>query len=753
LKFGPVTAQFNVLDAHLRQSFSSVASPADAYYADGSLENSDVAEMVDKDPTGSFRYAREPRKDPIKLNRVEEIIAKLVTQLLVTSKALSTASADGQDNSLQMREMADRLAALQSDSRQVPEYSWLRNDSVRVERERLHRALLTIFQKTESGNSPTEVTVAKICYNLLVTTAPPSVETYNILVRGFARLQQYELGEVVIRSFFKGCIYKPNTATARIFLEHYSAKGDVSGFRDIVRRIVARDGIDMRVTKIPIQLLWMKKNRLWARLSTANATRHGRYVHRRLLRTKGVFDSIIQGILKLEGIPSTTVYVKAAMQMGNLTASTISKLVSTCVESRDVRSGRLLLYAILGHPKKGYFEPGALNNFKDAQDALYDLLHLCGIDASSYNTWGDKLIDIRHRRALGHLIYHLRMWSIERAVRRVSAMTEELQTILRIGKRRGVRQRARMTTYNRALVVLNRRPQYCGPSAKRDVKDSVVSKVEKLVLYRCAVMGTIQKRVFHIYYERLPLFLQQKYRWLRKSTTLTEAGKLNWIYQFFRSKVLLNLMTEVFKLESTIASIQNAVAAIYWKKLPLYLQEKLDTVLRKENEVECVTTSKTSLYLPRKRLDNIYRFYRTYQINFLIEEVLRLESTIANMQNALSSIYYSTLPPQHQVKVDALSSEHLELPSKKVQTIFDLYQESGQGELRRRPRSLSSISQSYGRDDEISMELSDQHPPHEETYSSYTPVSDPPPSIVYRPSRHVASASSTRLPEQFPIAG
>lgn len=681
--FGSITTPFKVMKSDFTRSFSSIAGPADSIYQSSYVEDSDIAEGINK-KRWSLLQPREPGTDSMKLNKVEEGIARLVTQLLVTSEAQSTCSANGQDSSLQMREMVDRLAALQSDVRQVPEYNWLGGEVVRVERERLHRALLTLFQKTESGHCPINVTVAKICYNLLITTAPPSVDTYNLLVRGFTRLQQYELGERVIQSFFSESKYKPNIATAKIFLKFYSAKGDISGFRDVVRRIHSKDGIDMRVRRIPIDLLWMKKNRLWARHSDVNVTRRGDYLYMRFPRTKGVFDAIIQGILKLEGIPLTVRYVQAAMLEGKLTSSTISILVSKCVECGDVRSARLILYSLLGDLRKKRFRPGAINDFVDAQSALYDLLHLCGINTSSYNTWGDKLIHIRHRRALGHLLFHLRTRSIERAVESVSVLIQKLQSILikAPSRRSKIRQRdlhVQTGLNDLALDVLHKhRSEHRVSLIRRNLTDDVVSRVEKLVLYRCAVIGTIQKRVFRIYYQRLPLLLQRKYRWMRTCKHLTDAQKLNWIYQFTRSRVLQKLTAEIFRLEAIVAGMQNAVASIFWRKFPPYLQEKFDSVLLKQ------------AYLPRERLDNVCRLYRTHQKHILFKEVLKLESTVATMQDATSSSHHQTLSRQNQVTFDTLPDGDTDRPSKRLHTIFD-HQQSGLGELVIRPLLLTNF--------------------------------------------------------------
>ena len=592
LNSNPITAQSDLFDAHLHRSFSSVAEAS-------------VPSQIVPHRGWSHPPPRDPGPDPIKLKWAEKMIAKLVTELLNGAKAQSRASDEDNDNSPEMREMAERIAALQSESRQFPEYGWLTHSGVRLERGRLHLALNTIFQKTEANHLPIDVMVAKICYNLLVTTAPPSIETYNILVRGFCRLQQWALGEAVIRSFFSESNFRANTATARIFLDFYTVKGDIQGFRKIVWRISARNGKDMRIVKIHTKLLWMRNARRWAYRSNTDFTRRGHFLHVKMLRTKGIYDSIIQGILKLQGVPLTIRYVQAAMRAGGrLTSMTLSKLISRCVEDGDVRSARLVLYALLGHPKKKYFKAGAIQGFENILDDLFDLLRLCGVDPSSYNTWSNKLLANRHPRALEQFLLITRTRAIERATKTHSPMRAKLRTLLRaVHQHRTEDRRAR--AYKWAMHELKAHPLVRKAMAKYFLKESEVLRVEKLVSYRCAVIKALQRRLysnyfetlFHIYWSKLSPLQQRKLGWLPYCNDLTDPDKLSYLYDYIRvgtygglpitrvhethSSTLGVLTAEVSELEINTGSKLNAFAKtsrnqrIVWKSiLKTYLNDK-----------------------------------------------------------------------------------------------------------------------------------------------------------------------------------
>lgn len=662
-RFAALITQSNQLDAHLQRSLSHItAESEDANSPSDTVDASDIGKWVDEEWPGSVLRAREPGRNSIYMKKVEEMIAKLVTQLLRTLKSHSPALAEGKTISIQMKEMAAQLEALHSRRCQVPDYSWSRSKDVRKERENLHRSLVTIFQKAESGQCPIYVMVAKICYNLLTTTAPPSIVTYNILVESFTRLQQYELGEVVVQSYFQDSKYKANSATARIFLDHYAARGDAVGFRHIMKRINAVDGYDMRVKRIPIDLLWMKQHRRWLLRSDVNFTHHGKYVHTKLPRNNTIFDAIIQGLLKLEGITSTIHYIQAAMQEGKLTSAAILHLVRKCVESQDVKSGRLVLYAILGHPSRRGFGTGAIKNVVDARGALYDLLHLCGIDISSYTSYTDKLIDIhpRRARALGQLLYHLRTKPIEQVIEGISELTLKLKRTLGItqhGQGQWSREQESIANHqlrniDMALDMLSKySSEHHHPSVQLVPQQNELSRVEKLVCLNRSVIERMQKKVFLIYYRRLPRHLQHKYHALPKPENLTEGHKLanvTYLYRRHQTKGLRNLIKKVSSLEHNIIAMQDEVASIYYRNLPLQQQVKFDTLPRRKT------------FLPKTRLKNIALLHQEVLVGdvqvspgWLSELRCPIEqgySFIRCIREEVSRIYYEKLPPQFQEK-------------------------------------------------------------------------------------------------------
>jgi hypothetical protein len=364
-------SQLKLLDSHLRQS---LVPPASHAMKTTSTDNVEEDEEWDVDP--SLGGPRMPETS-VHLKKMEFMIAKLVSRLLLTSKSIQSASSKPEiDISIQMKRMAERIEALECGQTQLPSYKIGHIIDERKARGHLHKTIKELFLKWDPGSS-LELLIAKICYNLLVTTVSPSVTTYNILLGSLTRLNQHELGQHVIDSFFMDSKYKPNSTTVCLFLEHYAAKKDYKGFRWIVKRMVVLDHNNMRLKMRRIDTLKQNpRNQQWA-LTNAVVQRDN-VLHQVFLRNGILFDALIKGYMELEALPQVLGQACAAIYHDLLSPQTFYCLVKWLDKGESsFQAARKLLGAFV---KRWMDENVPTEAMVDDRFrwAMYRLIALCG---------------------------------------------------------------------------------------------------------------------------------------------------------------------------------------------------------------------------------------------------------------------------------------------------------------------------------------------------------------------------------------
>jgi hypothetical protein len=414
-------AWLNILDTNLKQSHAETTKthtnePTELDTA--ALEVLMEEWTDDNDPEGLLP-PREPRNSTQML-RVQQSIANLAMRLLRKSNAdstvlkISTTTTDSL--SVQMEEILYRFQALKREDTRLPSYCLSDPATVEEERQGLHKSLIVLFKKASSGHINIDILCAKICYNLLVTSNPPSIITYNILINCFTKLQQYELGGIVIDSLLYESRYRPNPATARLILDHFALKGDLAGFRKIIRRMRGVDG-DMRVRRRSLEHLVHPETAKWA-LENKVSLRPP-FLIQRFPRNATIFNSLIQGSLNLIKDKSAIRYIRAAIREGyRVDSATLVRTAKACLEKVDYIAGRLLLSAILW--QWNHF-PDALQLSKDVRYAIHQLLALCAVDPNS-----------AFHESLQGFMRHVKLESISDSIDRFASLLSSVETLLNV---------------------------------------------------------------------------------------------------------------------------------------------------------------------------------------------------------------------------------------------------------------------------------------------------------------------------------
>jgi hypothetical protein len=543
----PLETQLRILDAHFKQSLEcSTQTSTKRQTPPHDYIDTEEEWIEDDDPSLQLG----PREPLIRLHlgKMEEMVAKLVSRLLLGTRAFSSLRGPGatanSDFSWQMKEMTERIEALQKGTTRLPAYSWRDDQSVQEERRELHRSM-TALHKTALQSFDSDLMLAKICYNLLISSSPPSIITYNILIDSLTQLGQHDLAQIVVDSFLYDSKYRPSPATVRIILNHYTSKNDPTGFHAIVNRMRSVDG-DMRLKKRALCLLPIPAVQEWA---LANKLTHrAGCISQKTPRSTKIFESLIQGSLGMTSITSAVRYVRAALREGaQLKSEIIFEVMRACVNRVDYRAGKSLMAIILSHWEYGAVYPDIAYSAK-VRYIIYQLLHICGIDPSLKL---EKRLPIKASQgALQNLLRHVRLESIADSIDRFTARLCALDDALGVSHLQPTSQFTEDSVQSqakRSCELLKSEPERIEQACKilqtaskidrrrpakkkRSLAQAQFFKLQ-VIESRLATVAeriyTYQKQILFILFRRLSRRGQLKYlRRLRKNRSTTIAVRL-----------------------------------------------------------------------------------------------------------------------------------------------------------------------------------------------------------------------------------
>ena len=356
-----------------------------------------------------------------------QMVRNLVDQFLSRMDVFSIAGAGttsaSTDIDIQKMEMAQRIKKLKTTFIEMPAYS---KDGISSEqRTALHKSIVTACTSTTPDRSNIELLVAKICYNLLVSTTPPSIGTYNILIREFTRLQQYDLAQDVVDSFYQSKL-KPNDRTIKLILDHFIAGHDPIGFQKTIDRMsVAKDNMNIRTRTVyqlssPDVLQWAMTNRT-RRLNDF-------WLAQKVDRSPAIFEALIRGSFERKGVRPTIRCIKASLREGQMVPSrAFYNAVEACLSRFDYKAARNLLRVILSTWEHAHTLLEDLG--PDFRYAFHKLLYLCNIDsAPDSNPILPPFISLH---TLRDFIRWLRIKSLEDSINRYEVFVSSLRTTLK----------------------------------------------------------------------------------------------------------------------------------------------------------------------------------------------------------------------------------------------------------------------------------------------------------------------------------
>ncbi|TKA78931.1 hypothetical protein B0A49_02370 [Cryomyces minteri] len=201
----------------------------------------------------------------------------------------------------------------------------------------MNDALRSIFHRYKRGNrvsSPREVAV-DICHNLLTSSAPPNLETYNILIPSLNRLGQDRMVDVVIASLRETHV-RPNEVTLAAILRYYIKRDNADMFTYWVRLMRGHFG-GLALARPDIKITAASEGRL------VRDEMHPERVIQKPYATPTVFSVLVTGVLKFAGFEMALEVCEAmGRDRWGLDLDALNSLMRSCVERRDWESGRII---------------------------------------------------------------------------------------------------------------------------------------------------------------------------------------------------------------------------------------------------------------------------------------------------------------------------------------------------------------------------------------------------------------------------
>ncbi|KAK3320908.1 hypothetical protein B0T19DRAFT_252627 [Cercophora scortea] len=302
----------------------------------------DAIALEETDP---FMPQREARS-PLQFARATDMINDLVDQLLKVAYNETETQFPRTHPALGSPDSAwTAIRLLRSDG--YPRYSHpeLDPEATIKARARLNEVNSNIMRDWQVPRR--EHFVAKICYNLLVSTIPPGIQNYNVLILGFTRLGEHGLAQAVVDSFLYKSHFIPTKATVLCLLQHFRLKRDVVGFYAMLRRVIAHDcrGIGIKRRKID-EVKKSGQLRRWA--VEADVGFSGGYVVELPKMDSALYEAMIQGLVdfKMTG-HAAKVFVVCLQEKGTISAEVLDYLLHACIRTMDDLATRVLIHGLI----------------------------------------------------------------------------------------------------------------------------------------------------------------------------------------------------------------------------------------------------------------------------------------------------------------------------------------------------------------------------------------------------------------------
>ncbi|KAF9877609.1 pentatricopeptide repeat domain-containing protein [Colletotrichum karsti] len=191
--------------------------------------------------------------------------------------------------------------------------------------------------------------VMKVIHNLLVSPAPTTIHTYNLLILALDRLGLFVLSQGVVGPLLYGR-REPTRSTLLCLLNHFKEDGNDKQFFELIQRFTGKDPRGIVGRRKDFDDLEERDSLfMWAVLK--NVAVSDNCVTERAWLDLDIFTAIIQGLLKFGWVRHATAVFAVGLKHGiDFSMHTISQLIMHITHTLDATAARQMLLAIKMKP-------------------------------------------------------------------------------------------------------------------------------------------------------------------------------------------------------------------------------------------------------------------------------------------------------------------------------------------------------------------------------------------------------------------
>lgn len=224
------------------------------------------------------------------------------------------------------------------------------------------RKIFDDYQDKRTKPDESAVAVAKICHNLLVSSAAPDLQTFNILLTGFQKWKRPDLIDTVIHAL-DNCKIRPNEITCAAILDQYTETQRPDHFSRFVAKMRGANS-HLMLAHPDVTVNEASQGRLIRTSETK--------VFQKVYPTPMVFHSLMRGVLAFAGFDrAMDIYYEMKADGWGLDVSGLSRFLDDCVQRGDWAGGLAVWEEIASIP--GRVRPALLTK------AYAQFLTLCSV--------------------------------------------------------------------------------------------------------------------------------------------------------------------------------------------------------------------------------------------------------------------------------------------------------------------------------------------------------------------------------------
>jgi hypothetical protein len=235
----------------------------------------------------------------------------------------------------------------------------------------LNKTLQRLFERCMKQKMNTSAMLARISFYLSKSPVPPNVDTYNTLLLGFSRIEEYDLAGWTIQSMWEGHM-RFNEVSLAAMLDHYAVTNNSGAFLNLIERFRGKHGGTMLANPNLI-------------INAENCARLMRHPKRpeKIIQlpypTPYVFRAMIAGLVKFAGFDTALSLCRLMRKDGwgmNMAGMTV--LLEDCVARGDWEAGNEVWKNILAlKVMSRRWEGGMWSAEKIRSNTFVAMLRLC----------------------------------------------------------------------------------------------------------------------------------------------------------------------------------------------------------------------------------------------------------------------------------------------------------------------------------------------------------------------------------------